>query len=238
MPSVILNNIAKMSAAGSGKTWDICHEALAVVERSDKKALIVTYTNRSAESARNQIRVQNEGVLHPQVIVKTWYRFLLSEMIKPYQTAVTNGRINHVKSVDFSEQYGQRNFYKAGTYARYINPYRNVRSNQASELAVFINKQSAGKSIERLQGIYSNIFFDEIQDLAGYDIELLRLLMESSVAITCCGDNKQATFKTHIAKKNKNQTGPNIWEFFRMLEKEGIVRVEHNLASRRFNWDI
>ena len=238
MSSSILNNKAKMSAAGSGKTWDICHEALEVVTHTDKRALIVTYTNRGAESVKNEIRKQNENVLHPQVIIKTWYRFLLSDLIKPYQTGLTGKRINHIKTVDFSEQFGQINFNKAGTYSRYINAGRNVRSNQASELAVLLNERSRGKSIARLEEIYSNIYFDEIQDMAGYDIELLRLLMKSSIGIVCCGDNKQATFKTHVAKKNKNQTGKNIWEFFRRLEEDGLVQIERNLASRRFNWDI
>lgn len=238
MSSSILNNTAKMSAAGSGKTWDICHEALEVVKHVDKRALIVTYTNRGTESVKNEIRKQNENVLHPQVIIKTWYRFLLSDLIKPYQTGLAGKRINHIKTVDFSEQFGQINFYKAGTYSRYINAGRNVRSNQASELAVLLNERSNGKSITRLEEIYSNIYFDEIQDLAGYDIELLRLLMESSINVVCCGDNKQATFKTHVAKKNKNQTGKNIWEFFRGLEEHGLVKIERNLASRRFNWDI
>lgn len=238
MSSSILNNKAKMSAAGSGKTWDICHEALEVVTHTGKRALIVTYTNRGAESVKNEIRKQNENVLHPQVIIKTWYRFLLSDLIKPYQTGLTGKRINHIKTVDFSEQFGQINFNKAGTYSRYINAGRNVRSNQASELAVLLNERSRGKSIARLEEIYSNIYFDEIQDMAGYDIELLRLLMKSSIGIVCCGDNKQATFKTHVAKKNKNQTGKNIWEFFRRLEEDGLVQIERNLASRRFNWDI
>ena len=238
MSSITLNNTAKMSAAGSGKTWDICHEALEAVSNSDKRVLIVSFTNRSIESARNEIRKQNDDVLHPRVDIKTWFRFLLSDMIKPYQTGITGGRINHIKSVDFSEQFGQKNFNKAGTYARYINTGRNVRSNQASELALLLNQRSGGLSIRRLESIYSNIYFDEIQDLAGYDINLLRLLMESSLAVTCCGDNKQATFKTHVAKKNKNQTGANIWEFFRLIEEEGLVQIERKLASRRFNWDI
>ena len=238
MSSLTFKNIAKMSAAGSGKTWDICHDALESVKHSGKCALIVTYTNRSTESARNEVREQNDGVLHPRVIIKTWYRFLLSDLIKPYQSVITGGRINHIKTIDFSEQYGQRNLHKAGTYARYISTGRNVRSNQASELAVLLNKLSDGKSVKRLEEKYSNIYFDEIQDLAGYDIELLRLLMDSSISTICCGDNKQATFKTHITKKNIRQTGTNIWEFFRQLETKGVVQIERNLASRRFNWDI
>ncbi len=238
MSSSILNNTAKMSAAGSGKTWDICHDALQAVKNSNKRALILSFTNRSIESARNEIRKQNGSVLHPQIVAKTWYRFLLSDMIKPYQTGITNGRINHIKSVDFSEQFGQVNRNKAGSYARYITSGKNVRSNQASELAVLLNRLSSGMSIKRLEGIYSNIYFDEIQDLVGYDIDLLRLLMESKIAITCCGDSKQATFTTHVAKKNKKQAGKNIWVFFSELETEGLVQIERKLASRRFNRDI
>ena len=58
-----------------------------------------------------------------------------------------------------------------------VNSGKNVRCNQASELAVLLNQRSNGKSIGRLEEIYSNIYFDEVQDLAGYDIEILKLLM-------------------------------------------------------------
>ena len=60
-------------------------------------------------------------------------------------------------------------------------------------------------------------------------------MLDSGISVTCCGDNKQATFRTHNAKKNKNQTGKNIWQFFRGLDN---VEIEKNLASRRFNRDI
>ena len=98
MSSSILNNTAKMSAAGSGKTWDICNEALEAVRTSNKRALIISFTNRSVESVKNEIRRQNDDVLHHRVVIKTWYRFLLSDLIKPYQTGITNGIINHIKS--------------------------------------------------------------------------------------------------------------------------------------------
>jgi len=238
MSSSILKNIAKMSAAGSGKTWDICHDALESVKESDKRALILSFTNRSCESARNEIRKQNGGILHPRIVVNTWFKFLLSDMIKPYQLGITKGSINHIKSLDFSNPFGQINYHKKGSYARYINSGNNVRSNYASELAIFLNDKSGGMTIKRLNDIYSNIFFDEIQDLVGYDIEILRLLIKSPISITCCGDNKQATFKTHVSRKNKNQTGKNIWEFFNELERNKLLRIERNLSSRRFNWDI
>jgi hypothetical protein len=44
--------------------------------------------------------------------------------------------------------------------------------------------------------------------------------------------NKQRSVN---AKKNKNQTGKNIWQFFAGLNN---VEIEKNLVSRRFNQDI
>ena len=231
-----MKNTIKISAAGSGKTYDICHDALNVVSNGCKKVLIVTYTNRGENAVETEIRKQNKGVLHPQIAIKTWYRFLLSDAIKPYQRYITGGgSFNVLKGIDYSQTFGSINFQRKGTRARYLTKAGNVISNQASELACFLDEKSDGKIINRLSEIYSNIYFDEVQDLAGYDIELLKLLLDSDISITCCGDNKQATFSTHNAKKNKNQTGKNIWQFFGSLKN---VEIEKNLASRRFNQDI
>lgn len=231
-----MKNTIKISAAGSGKTYKICHDALNVVSNGCKKVLIVTYTNRGENAVETEIRKQNKGVLHPQIAIKTWYRFLLSDAIKPYQRYITGGgSYNVLKGIDYSQTFGSINFQRKGTRARYLTKAGNVISNQASELACFLDEKSDGKIINRLSEIYSNIYFDEVQDLAGYDIELLKLLLDSDISITCCGDNKQATFSTHNAKKNKNQTGKNIWQFFGSLEN---VEIEKNLASRRFNQDI
>lgn len=231
-----MTNIIKISAAGSGKTYDICRNALDVVADSDKRVLIVTYTNRGKNAVETEIRKQNKGVLHPQVVIKTWFHFLLSDTVKPYQRYITvDGSFNVLKGVDFTEPYEKVNFHKKGTSARYLTGIGNVRSNYVSELACYLNEKSNGKIVGRLTEIYSNIYFDEVQDLAGYDIELLKMLLDSDISITCCGDNKQATFSTHNANKNKKQTGKNIWQFFRGLHN---VNIERNLASRRFNQDI
>lgn len=232
------SNVVKISAAGAGKTWDICHEALEA-GRSGKRSLIVTYTNRGADSIRKEICKQNNGVLHEKVFIKTWFRFLLSDWIKPYQNYMTGSKnVNIIKSIDFSEAYGIVNKFKTGTIRRYVTTGRNLRSNFVSEMAFYLNGESDFKVLHRLEEIYANIYFDEIQDLAGYDLQLMELLLNSSIGITCCGDNKQATFSTHNARKNKAKTGRNIWAFFADYDKRGNVSFIKNLASRRFNQDI
>ena len=231
-----MKNIIKVSAAGSGKTYDICHDALNVVADNTHKVLIVTYTNRGQNAVETEIRKQNRGVLHPRIVIKTWFRFLLSDTVKPYQCYITGEEsFNVIKGIDYSQAYGKVNYYRKGIKERYLTRSESVLSNQVSELAVFLNEKSNGKIITRLEEIYNTIYFDEVQDLAGYDIDFLKVLIDSKISITCCGDNKQATYSTHNTKKNKNITGKNIWQFFATLKN---VEFEKNLASRRFNKDI
>lgn len=232
------NNIIKISAAGSGKTWDICHDALQYSAKTRRKVLITTYTNRGADSIRNEIKSQNMGVLSPNVVVKTWFEFLLSDLIRPYQTSMQGVEINEVKSFDFSQMYGKPNYNVKGTKKRYVTSSHFVGANEASEFVLELNRLSSGKVFRRLEAVYDRIYFDEVQDLSGYDIEIIRYLIESKIAVTCCGDSKQATYSTHNAKKNKKLTGANIWVFFSKLEKQSKVAIQKNLNTRRFNSQI
>ena len=236
MLSNISDNVVKISAAGSGKTWDICCEALELANKG-QASLITTYTNRGLESVKDQIRKQNRGVLHSGITIRTWESFLFNEMIKPYQNYVTN-EINKIDAIDFNGIYGVTNFQKRGSVQRYLTSDNNVIYNQLAEFAYVLNEKSKEKVIHRLEKIYTHIFIDEIQDLTGYDINLIELLMDSSIGVTCCGDNKQATYSTHNTKKNKNKSGTNIWFFFNAYKKKGQLIFEKKLQSRRFNQQI
>jgi ATP-dependent exoDNAse (exonuclease V) beta subunit len=48
-----------------------------------------------------------------------------------------------------------------------------------------------------MEEIYAHIFIDELQDYAGWDLEIFRLLFDSQIFITCVGDYKQATYRTN-----------------------------------------
>lgn len=232
------NNLIRVSAAGAGKTWGICHDALEAVNKAGciKNILIVSYTNRGVEAIQSEIRHQNMGVLHPRVIVMSWYKFLMSEMIKPLQTYIFE--INEIKSFDFQHIYGFINRQRQGTKARYITKNRDILSNEAAELTLQLNNKSAGQVIKRLEKIYQNIYIDEIQDMAGYDLNIIEELIKSTISVTCVGDNKQATFKTNNTTKNKGKSGSNVWSFFENLCNKGMICIEQNQVSRRFNGSI
>ena len=235
MPS---KNTIRMSAAGAGKTWGICHDALAVVASPlfTKRVLITTFTNKGVETIQSEIRKQNQGVLNPRIVIYSWYQFLLYELIRPYQTSIAE--INEIKSFDFSDMFNKINYHAKGQKSRYITSRGNVRANEASELVLQLNAISNGRVIKRMEKVYSNVFVDEIQDMAGSDLDIISLLLESSIITVCVGDNKQATYRTHNTQRHKNQPGKNIWEYFSCACKSGKAEIENNLVSRRFNEQI
>lgn len=229
------SNLIRISAAGSGKTWQICNDALCAAY-SGERSLITTYTNKGVDSIKDEIRKQNNGILHENIVICSWYQFLLSEMIRPYQTVIA--QINEIRGFDFSQTYGYVNYGRAGSKIRYINVDGRVKSNFASELAMQIAQLSNGAPLARLERCYVNIFIDEIQDLAGYDINIVAALLQTQIKITCAGDNKQATYSTHNTRKNKAHSGANVWDFFAEAQRKGFATIERNLESRRCNCDI
>ena len=53
-----------------------------------------------------------------------------------------------------------------------------------------------------------------MQDLAGYDLELLKLLFSSSISTLLVGDPRQGTYSTNNAQKNKKYQKSQILNFF------------------------
>ena len=231
-----LNNIVIMAAAGAGKTHDICKEVIENAKTTNKKILITTYTNKGIESIEKEYKKQNNGVIDKNVVILSWFQFLLRELVKTYQSSILN-KINIINSIDFNHQYGYINFNSRGTPKHYMLT-NNILSNTVSEFAIDSNIKSNNKVIQRLGEIYSHIYIDEIQDLAGEDIEILNLLFNSKIQIKCVGDVKQSTYTTYNAKKNKKITGIHLIDFFKELERKGIITLLFNNKTRRFGREI
>jgi hypothetical protein len=86
--------------------------------------------------------------------------------------------------------------------------------------------------------VYSHVYIDEVQDMAGHDLSIVEVLFDSRIEVICVGDNKQATYSTHNARKNKKKSGRNLWEFCADKESAGVATIEENMVSRRFNNNI
>lgn len=229
-----MNKILIIAAAGSGKTWGLCNHAINNLK--EKNILLITYTHQGKKALEEEIKKQNIGVLHPKIKIMTWYSFLLSECIKPYQSFIT--KYNSIRSISFDEAYGHVNFHSAGNLKRYMTEENNIRSNQASELACYLNMVSNNKVISRLDEVYNYIYIDEVQDLSGWDLDLVQMLLSSPLGVYLVGDPKQSTYKTNTGAKNKNKSGRNLKNFFSNLIRDNKIALKTSNKTHRFNKDI
>ena len=78
------NNNLTIAAAGSGKTTYLVNEALG---KKDGRILITTYTEANEAEIRKKI-VTKVGCIPENIIVKTWFSFLLQHGVRPYQGGV------------------------------------------------------------------------------------------------------------------------------------------------------
>ncbi len=245
-----MNNQVIFAAAGHGKTYSLCSQAKTAIDNTNKHVLLISYTNEGVRSLENEYRKQNSGVLDNRVIFKSWYSILLSEFIKPYQCLLklkekrykkefpVTFPENFVNSIAFYDTEAPPKWYNQTHVQYYVNKRGDVVSDRASHLAWICNEHSGGKVIRRIEEIYSHIFIDELQDYAGWDLEVISLLFKSKIPITCVGDYKQATYRTNNSPKNKQYRDEKVRAYFLMLEVQGLCVTSYANTTRRFNQEI
>ncbi|RFS84139.1 DNA helicase II [Actinomadura spongiicola] len=223
-------NLAVIAAAGSRKTQHIVD---CVLSMPDQRALVTTYTNENLHELQNRLSA-GRGLVSSHVAVMGWFSFLLSDCVKPYQSAVL-GEVGIVRGLNFigkRPQFARKD--RPLTY--YLDPHRAVYRDEASALAVEANRLSNGKVINRLSQIYDHIYVDEVQDMAGYDLELLELLMQSPLGVTVVGDPRQSTYSTNDSSKNKKFRGSGIADW--LSKRSDLCAIEERVESYRCNQHI
>ncbi|MEH0417271.1 UvrD-helicase domain-containing protein [Streptomyces sp. B21-083] len=222
--------MAVIAAAGSQKTQHIID---CVVADPSKRVLVTTYTNENLQQIVNRLSA-GTGVLPGHVTVMGWFTFLLNECARPYQSFILDetgmmGGLNFV---------GQRSRYipKSNPKRYYLDSGQAAYRDGVSAFAFEANKASRGMVVDRLSRIYDHIYIDEIQDMAGYDLELLELLMKSPISVTVVGDPRQATFVTNNAAKNRQFKGSGIVEW--LGKRATLCVIENRVESYRCNQEI
>lgn len=226
------NNNVIIAAAGSHKTQSIIQ---AVIDADpNEQILITTYTNENLSQITNRI-ISALGSIPPNVTVMSWFSFLLRDCIKPYQNFLTS--TNKVRSLNFQTK-PHRFAKKSEPVGYYIDSGENLYSDNVSDFAVSINAASGGKTISRLEKIYKHIYVDEIQDLVGFDLDLLDLMMESQISITMVGDPRQSTYATSRTRRHKSYQGLGLTDWFIERQKKEICDIEWRTVSYRCKQSI
>ncbi|MGW3037443.1 UvrD-helicase domain-containing protein [Streptomyces sp. NPDC001178] len=194
---------------------------------------MTTYTTENMNQLVDRLSA-GTGLLPKHVTVMTWFTFLLNQCARPYQSALL-GEVGVMRGLNFV---GLRPRYipKANSQRYYLDASGDMFRDGVAAFAYECDQRTGGKVVSRLAEIFDHIYIDEVQDLAGYDLEFLDLLLKSSVAVTVVGDPRQATFATNNAAKNKQYKGSGISSW--LGKRTAICDVDNRLESYRCNQAI
>ena len=224
-----------IAAAGSGKTTYLVKEALAI---KDENVLITTFTEANEEEIRKKI-LKIKKYIPKNIAIQTWFSFLLQHGVRPYQ-GVMDDELSQRKIGFFLADNGSTTSYKGQngktySWSKEKNFYQYYFTSKASlkicsdTIADFIlccNQKTNQEVISRISRIFPNIFIDEIQDLAGWELEILKLLFESSANILLVGDPRQVTYLTHHSSKYKKYKDGKIDDFIKNECKKDICEID------------
>tara|TARA_R110002111_G_scaffold97462_5_gene150714 strand:+ start:2854 stop:3936 length:1083 start_codon:yes stop_codon:yes gene_type:complete len=217
MPSI--ENRVIIACAGSGKTTRLVKDALA---DPDKRIGIITFTNNSAREISKRFDELNSGV--PQnTKVMTWLGFLLRECARPYQRSMFDTK--RIDSLMFMDKISAKYSKEARAHHYFANPEL-IYSDKIAKFTIKCEENSSKAVTTRLGQIFTDLYFDEFQDLAGWDFNVIEMLLQSAVRVTLVGDPRQHVYSTHQSRKNKKYLGANVLELVRKWEKKKLCVLE------------
>lgn len=245
-----------ISSAGSGKTTFLAQTALA---SPDQQILITTYTENNEREIQNKF-IDEIGFIPKNITIQTWFSFLIQHGFKPFQGSLWEPLFIHdtkglllVNSRSgrwyFNNKIKKQVYYGSNKPGKFYFGKGYIYSDKLSKLVYDTNSASNGAIMSRIARIFDHIMIDEVQDLAGHDLEIIKLLMKSKIQVTMVGDPRQVTYLTHLEAKHSPYQDGKIEQFLRdkckSLIKDGIdnktLKDSHrcspgisNLASRLY----
>ncbi|MDG9667066.1 UvrD-helicase domain-containing protein [Hahella sp. CR1] len=226
-----------IAAAGSGKTTFVVSDAIKKAE-GGVSVLITTFTEACEKEIASRI-IEEHGCIPPNITIVTWFSFLINHGVKPYQGSLFEDDINGMILVEgksglrykskagFPVYWGEKDFFKY-----YFTNDMRIYSDKLAKLVFQCNKAVEGKVVKRISHCFECIYIDEVQDLAGYDLEILDLLFKSSSDVILVGDPRQATYSTANSSKHKKYKKSEIVNFF----EDSKLDIETDTSSLIVNY--
>jgi DNA helicase-2/ATP-dependent DNA helicase PcrA len=176
-----------IASAGAGKTHRIISEAGDYANQGNK-VLVVTYTENNQKELVS--RFSSLNLDNNKFVVKGLFSFLLEDIVRPYQRCAFDERIETINFNSNGDPHkrngrtipGRKELLACGSFNPdyYLTKCRKkAHTTYLSKLASKIMKLKEKEILNRLDGIYKHIYFDEVQDLVGWDYEILKALSKS-----------------------------------------------------------
>jgi superfamily I DNA/RNA helicase len=211
-------NKVLIAAAGSGKTTYLVSEALRVKK---ERVLITTYTESNEAEIKQKI-IGFAGQIPPNIVVMTWFTFLIRHGVKPFQGGLFEFPVKGMLLVSVRSGIrartanGQPIYWGEGDFERhYFDNCRRIYSDKLAKLVIRCDKKWNGSVVSRISRVFPHIFVDEVQDLAGYDLDILAAFFGSSASVLLVGDPRQVTYLTHNEPKHEKYSNGGLVDFLR-----------------------
>ncbi len=225
-----------IAAAGAGKTTYLVEQAVKI---KGERVLITTYTESNETEIRQKF-FDLIGHVPANVVIMTWFSLLIAHGVKPFQGGLFEFTVTGMLLVQ--AQSGIRFYNSKGIGVpwpedeidkHFFDPTGQVYSDKLSKLVIRCNDKSGGAVIDRLSRVFPNIFVDEVQDLAGYDLDILAALASSSARLLMVGDPRQVTYLTHHERRLGKYADGGIVAFLRQeLPRKVAVEVDETSLNR------
>ena len=233
-----MNNKLIIAAAGSGKTTCLIEETMNI---KDGYVLITTYTENNVDEIKNKF-VSKYKCVPSHVTIQTWFSFLIQHGVKPYQGTFNellfDVSIRGMVFVDDNQgkspvKINDKTIYlplKEETHFKkhYLSDLLKIYSDRLPKFVYKSNEATDGEIINRISRMYKYIFVDEVQDLAGYDLEIIKLLLDSPSTILLVEDPRQVTYLTHHETKLNKYKNGKIEDFINIECKKQNVEIDKN----------
>ena len=220
-----------ISAAGGGKTTRVVEQALSAEEGA---TALVNYTRNNVREIELKIYEHYQAVpAHVEIL--SWYSLLLRELARPYRSSMHKhwiGGIHWVegKSAQFVPE--------IKTDPHYFLDSRRIYSDKIAKFICACEAKSGGAVMRRLKQRFRHIIIDEVQGMAGYDLNMLELILKAGILVTLVGDHGQAILSTNNSPMNKKFASPAIIEKFEAWTKAGLAAIEYETHTHRCNQPI
>ena len=225
-------NRLTLAVAGSRKTQSIV-DACATGPLGVRR-LALTFTQTGQAELESRLRQACAPGATPEVM--GWFAFLLRHCIRPYLPLKYPGLRLRGLNIDGVPVGGM---YASGA-SRYFDSEGRAYRLHLSKLAYDVSQASGGAVVDRLSHIYDEIYIDEVQDLTGCDLHIVKQLMDASgIHVYMVGDVRQSVFDTNPQDPNlKQYRGVSMLDWFEIHRISGLLDVQHNSETWRANQAI
>jgi DNA helicase-2/ATP-dependent DNA helicase PcrA len=222
-------NHLTLAAAGGRKTESIVERCVAAPR--GRRILVLTYTQANQKELSH--RLARHAPRAASVEVCGWFAFLLRNWIRPYLPRLYSGR--RLAGLNFD---GDPGWYAKGEL-RFLDSDGRAYKRHVAHLASDVEAASGGAVLDRLSHIVHEIHIDEVQDLNGWDLELLAQLMAAPIDLYMVGDVRQALLETEVQEqKNSQYKGLAIKKWFDTQGSKGVLEIQHAATTWRSNAQI